>query len=106
MGFIKDILQKSRERKDKLRSYQDEDRVVETIRQRKLSHDERVLIESLEEEKQKYIKEANYWEKKRRQYEERSKARSMMSFNPEFFQNDSILKEKNMFLRGGWDDFS
>lgn len=101
MGVIKDFIARARERKEKLANYQDDDRVVNTVQTRKKSHWERELIKDLEEEKQKNIKEAIMWENKRRELEDRLKARRMMKFNPEHFQNDEILRQKNIFLRGG-----
>lgn len=101
MGLFKDIIAREKERKDKLGEYQDEDRVVNEVQQRKKSHWEREVIKDMEEERQKLLKEAVMWENKRRQTDEKLKSRRMMKFNPEHFQNDEILKQKNIFLNGG-----
>ena len=95
------MIARARERKDKLGAYQDEDRVINEVQQRKKSHWEREAIKDMEEEKQKLLKEAVMWENKRRQAEEKLRTRKMMKFNPENFQNDEILRQKNLFLRGG-----
>lgn len=105
MSIFNKFFNRSREKKDKLRNYQDEDQIVETVKQRKLSHNERALLKSLQEEKEKYIKEALYWDTKKRQIDDKLHARDSMKFNSEMFQNESILKEKRNFLRGGWNDF-
>ena len=101
MGLIKDFMQRARERKEKLANYQDDDRINTTVHERKKSHWERELNKDLEEEKQKYIKEAVFLEGKRRQLQDKINARNMMKFNPSHFQNDEILRQKNIFLRGG-----
>lgn len=101
MGIIKDLIAKARERKERLAEYQDEDRTVNTVQERKKSHWERELIKNLEDEKQQLLKEAMHLENRRRSAEDRLKARKMMKFNPEHFQNDEILRQKNVFLRGG-----
>ena len=101
MGILKDIIARAKERKNRLGQYQDEDRIVNEVNERKKSHWEREAIKDMEEERQKLLKEAVMWENKRRECEEKLKARKMMKFNPEFFQNDEILKQKNMFLHGG-----
>ena len=97
MGFIKDIIARARERKDKLSNYQDDDKVVSTVENRKKSHWERELLHDLEEEKQKNIKEAVMWENKRRQYEDKLKSRKMMKFNSDLWQGN----EKDKYLLGG-----
>jgi hypothetical protein len=102
MGILKDFANKNSERKRKFQSAQDDDRIYGTIDERKKSHGERELIKVLEQERQEHIKEALVWEEKRRQAEERLRAREMMSFHPEFFNNQSILKENQNFLRGGF----
>lgn len=101
MGFIKDIVARARERKERLGQYQDEDRISNTVQERKKSHWEREIIKDLEEEKQQLLKEAMKYENKKRMAEDKLKARRMMKFNPENFQNDEILRQKNIFLRGG-----
>ena|SRR3990172_5724687 len=101
MGFIKEFFSKGSQRKDLLRQAEDQDRVTDSINERKKSHGERELIKVLEEEKQKNIKDALYWEGKKRQLQDKQKGREMMKFDNSLFNNDSILKQKQDFLRGG-----
>ena len=101
MGFIKDFLERRKERDLRMRTAEDDDRIFSTIHERKQSHWEREMIKGLEKEKQQCIKEALHWENKKRMADEKLKARNMMKFNPEMFNNESILKEKKIFLRGG-----
>lgn len=96
MGFIKEMIARARERKAKLANYQDDDRVINTVNERKKSHWERELIKDLEEEKQKYVKQAVMWENKKRELEDKLKSRRMMKFNPGMWQNN----QKDDFLRG------
>ena len=101
MSFIKDMMERARERKRKQSDYEDDDRIVSSIRQKKLSHNERELAKDLEEEKQKYIKEALHWENKKRQIEDKRKATTMLKYDKSMFDNPNILMEKRNFLRGG-----
>lgn len=97
MGFIKDMLAKARERKEKQSEYQDNDKMVNTVENRKKSHWEREMLKDLEDEKQKYIKGAVMLENKRRELEDKLKARRMMKFNPEIWSGN----QHDDFLRGG-----
>lgn len=101
MGIIGDFMARNSARKQKMKEYEDNDRVVNAVETKKKSHAERELIKSLQEDKEKLMKEALYWENRKRQLEDKKKAYDMMHFNPEFFRHPSILKEKNLFLRGG-----
>ena len=98
MGFIKNFFARRKEREDKLKEYDDNDKIIRIIDERKKSHNERELIKILNKEREEAIKEALIWEDKRRQADEKLKARNMMKFNPEFFNGDSILKQKKIFL--------
>lgn len=101
MGLIGNFINRSRERKRKIEEYEENDRISSGIDERKESHNERELKKVLEKERQEAIKEALIWEEKCRQLRERKHSRDAMKFNPGMFNNDSILKEKNLFLRGG-----
>ena len=101
MGLIRDILQRAKERKEKLRVAEEDDRVYSNLETKKKSHYERELIKRLEEERQEHIKQALFWDNKKEQALQKKKARDMMKFNPEFFNQDVVLKQKNLFLRGG-----
>lgn len=84
-----------------MREFEENDRILNNVEQRKLSHYERELIKSMEAEKQKLLKETLHWENKKRMAEDKLNARNMMKFNPEFFTEDVVLKSKNIFLNGG-----
>lgn len=101
MSLLKDFILRSKARKSRMSDYEDGERIAHTIDERKKSHNERVLAELLEEERQLNIKEALDWEKKKRAMQDKLKARQMMKFNPEFFNKDVVLNQKNIFLRGG-----
>lgn len=101
MGFVKNILDRAKERKEKLREAEDNDRVFNSLEQKKLPHNERELMKVLEEERQELIKQALYWENKKRQMLDRKKSGDAMKFNPEIFHNDVITNQKNIFLNGG-----
>ena len=90
MGF-RDFLAKVRERKQRLKDYEENDRIVNGVEIKKLSHNERELSKILEKERQQSIREALFWEEKRRQCDERIKARQMMTGNIFKKHNDDFL---------------
>jgi len=101
MGIIKDFLARKREKEERFKQFQEQDNIVNSVEERKTSHAERELKKILEKEKQDTIKLALYWESKKQQQEDLLRSRNAMKFNPEFFNNTSILKQKNNFLNGG-----
>jgi len=103
MGLLKEFLDRRNANKRRFQEYEDNDRVVNVVEERKKSHNERELIQILENERQQNIKDALRWEDKKRIAQEKLKSRGMMKFNPEFFNNDesNILRQKNLFLNGG-----
>lgn len=101
MGFLKEFIDRKRDRDRRMKDYEDNDRIEDTINDRKMSHNERELIKIMNHERELAIREALYWEEIRRQNEEKLKARNMMKFNQSMFNNENILREKNIFLRGG-----
>lgn len=101
MSFLSDFFKKRKQDDVRFNEYQKEDRFMEMVQERKKSHAEREMLKIMEEERQKCIRESLNWENRKRQAEDKLKARKMMSFNPEMFQHESILKEKKDFLRGG-----
>jgi len=88
MGIIKDFIQRARERRLKESEFKDNDRIINSIEEKKKSHNERVLAELLEEERQEYIKEALKWEERKRKLLEKKKANDMMHFNRDLFSGD------------------
>jgi hypothetical protein len=101
MSIIKEIIQRRKEKDRKVKEIEENDRIIRNLEEKKMSHYERELMRSLEEERQELIKEALKWDIRKRQAEDKIKAKQMMKFNSEMFNNDSILREKNVFLRGG-----
>jgi hypothetical protein len=104
MNFIQNFLARRKEKENKLKDWQENDDVYRVGTERKQSHNERELKKILEQERQEAIKEALHWEEKCRQLRERKKSRDMMKFNPQMWNDNSILKQNNQFLRGGWND--
>jgi hypothetical protein len=101
MGKLSDFMERINRRKKAQKEYEDNQRVVNNAEQKKLSHTERELMKVLKEEKEQLMKETLYWENEKRKAKEKLKAREFMQFSPGLFQNDSMLKQKNDFLRGG-----
>lgn len=83
MGIIQEFRARKKEKEMKQRALEDEDRIINDIRRRKLSHNEREMIAVLKAEKEKYLKEALRLEEIRRKHDELFRERKMMmgSFN-------------------------
>ena len=100
MGILNNFLSRRKETENRFSDASLNDRIMSEVDNRKRSHSERELIQVLEKEHQVALKDALYWEEKRRQAYELLKARQSMKFNPEFFNGPSILKDNHNFLRG------
>jgi hydroxylamine reductase (hybrid-cluster protein) len=92
MSFLDKLTGRNKIRKEKFEEYQDSDRAMQTVENRKMSHDERELIKTLEQEKQYWIKEANRFEAKKRQLEDKKRGRDLMTFKPMSQEKDDLLK--------------
>jgi len=101
MGFISNFLARRKNNENRQKEYEDNDKIVGNVEEKKKSHAERELIKVLETERQTAMKEALIEEEKCRQLRERLKARQMMKFNPEFWNDNSIMHQKSIFLNGG-----
>lgn len=100
MGFIQELIKRKNARKEKMKEAEENEFVFRNLEQRKLSHDERNMVKILEEERKEYIKEALRCDARKRTALDKLKSRDMMKFNPEFFSEDVVLNQKNIFLRG------
>ena len=83
MGLIGNIIQRRRERESKQKEFEENDRIVNNIERKKLSHNEREIIGIMKKEKEKHFQEALRWEEKRRRGEE-------------------MFNERQMFMHGGF----
>lgn len=79
MGFLKNFLERKREREARVRRAEDDDRVLNNIERKKLSHNEREVIGFLRREKEEHLKDALRFEEQRRRTEELCKEREMFN---------------------------
>lgn len=103
MSAIKKIIENSIAKTTMRKQYENEDKVVTGIQQRKLSHNERVYNQLMEEYRQEKIKEGIKMMEEKRKADERNKEKNFMKFNPELFREspeNSILKQPNIFCGG------
>ena len=98
MGIIQNILRKSQEKKERMREIENNDRMLNNLETKKLSHDERIIIKGLEEERAEVLKEALKWDERKRKALDKLRSREMMQFNSNMFQD-----EKNNLLKWGFD---
>lgn len=97
MGKFSDLVKHLVKKKRKIKELQEDDRIQETLKERKLSYNERELMKLLENKRQKEIKDHLKLLDMERKWEEKQNSRNMLKFNPLLFQNQNILKEKSIF---------
>ena len=104
MGIIQNWIARKKERERLQESYEDDDRIRSKIGERKQSHNERVLKQLIEEDRQEAIKEALHWTDKVNKLKEKEKARNFMKFNQSWFDDRSnVIKQPFLFGgRGTW----
>lgn len=94
--MIKQILEKLRRRKEMKEEYENEDRIVEGIQQRKKSNNERELEKYLHEEREKMIlNKLKHYRKKRN--DEYWHGASLLKNNQGLIKSPPLFKNKNMF---------
>lgn len=101
MGVIDKFINNFKSRNAKFKEYQEDERIQRQLSERKLSHNERILNKLLEEERQKQIRNQLDFMVKKRKMEDLNKQRNFMKFNQEWFNNNSILNQKNVFKSSG-----
>ena len=98
MGIFNNIFGRNNERDEKIKLLEEDRRINKILDERELSHDERLLKKSMEEDRQNSIRKALELDTKRRVIEDKIRSRESMRFNSELFNNKSILKDDNNFL--------
>ena len=101
MGVIDKFINNFQSRNQKFKEYQEDDRIQSQLHERKLSHNERVLNKLLEEQRQKDIANQLRFMEKQRKVDELQKSRDFMKFNPNLWNDSSILKQKSILKSGG-----
>lgn len=99
MGIVDKIINNFRAKNERWKEFEEEDRVQNQLQERKLSHNERVLNKLMEEERQKRIKNQLKFMEGRRQMQEEQKARQFMKFDSQIWNDNSVLKQKNIFKK-------
>lgn len=93
MGFIKNIIENSKNRNFKLKEAEENERIMRKVRERSMGHNERELNKMLEEERQKEIAHGLRFMNFKRKFEDKQKARRMMTFNADLWSpNNNLLR--------------
>jgi len=92
MGILKNILEKMKARKEMAKQYQNEQRIQEVYQERKLSANERELMNLMEKDRQEVIKR----ELERRRKEMQHRWMSGKDGNPAYLPN-VVHDDKNLF---------
>ena len=95
---IRNFIERYKERKQNIKNFEDNEKMVHSFEQRKLSHNERVLNTLLEKNRQENIKKQLEYELKRRRNEDHQSARNMFGSNRNLWKDNSLMKTKNLFI--------
>lgn len=92
MGFLKGIIENSKNRNRRLKEAQEEERIQRKVHERNLGHNEREFNKMLEQERQKEIAYGLKFMNFKRRWEDNQKSRQMMQFNANLWSdNNNIL---------------
>lgn len=101
--MLKEFFQSIKNRNSKFKEMQEDDKLVNTLGERKKSNNERVLGKLLEKQREESIKEALDATTHLEKVKEKQRQTNFMNFNNELFNgNNNILKQDNLFSGGGW----
>jgi hypothetical protein len=97
MGIVDNFINNFKSRNEKWKEFQENDKLNNQLEERKLSHNERILRKLVEEQRQEEIKRQLKFLSWKQQRDEQRKAREFMKFNPKLWNDNSVLRQKNIF---------
>lgn len=95
---LKGFIQRYKDRKQAVKDYEDNDRMVNNFNQKKLSHNERVLNKLMEQNRQKQISRQLEFELSRRKNEDKQQAKKLFGSHNKLWKDNSLMKTKNVFM--------
>ena len=95
---IRSFIERYKERKQKVKDFESNEKMVDGFQQRKLSHNERVLNKLMEQNRQEQIKKQLEFEIVRRRNQDKQQARNMLGSNRKLWTDNSLMKTKNLFI--------
>lgn len=95
---IGNFIERYKSRKQAAKDYERNENMVDSFNQKKLPHNERVLNKLLEQNRQEQIKKRLDFELTRRRNQDKQKARNMLGSNRKLWQDNSLMKTKNLFV--------
>ena len=99
MGYIRDLINKFKEKGDRQKAYEEEIRIQERALEKKKSANERELERYQKEEREEQIKGALEYYRKRREHEINFNHNPLDTPNITNHTEWEILKERNIFSR-------
>jgi hypothetical protein len=100
MGFIKDVIGKFRQKKEKEQAYEEDIHIQERVMEKKKSANERELEGYMREAREKQIKYK--LDKLRKQKMDSMWKATLMKNSPKCYIDNSLNRDKKNFLRGGF----
>lgn len=94
---LKGFIDRWKSRKQSVKEFEDNEKMVHSFQQKKLSHNERVLNVLLEQNRQKQIKQQLEYEIIKRRNENHQSARNLLGADKKLWKDTSLMKTKNLF---------
>jgi hypothetical protein len=94
---LKGFVERWKSRKRSVKEFEDNEKMVHSFQQKKLSHNERVLNVLLEQNRQQQIKQQLEYEIVKRRNENHQSARNLMGSTNNLWKDNSLMKTKNLF---------
>jgi len=95
---IKNFIERYKSRKETVKNFEDNEKMVDKFNQRKLSHNERVLNVLQEQNRQEYIKKQLDFELTKRKNQDKQRAHNMLGSDNKLWKDNSLMKTKNVFI--------
>ena len=95
---LRNFIERYKSRKQNIKDFESNEKMVEGFHQRKLSHNERVLNKLMEQNRQEQIKKQLDFELIRRRNQDKQQARNMLGSNKKLWTDNSLMKTKNLFV--------
>lgn len=95
---LRNFIERYKERKQNIKNFESNEKMVDSFNQRKLSHNERVLNKLMEQNRQVEIKKQLDYELIRRRNQDKQSARNLLTSDRNLWSDNSLMKTKNIFI--------
>ena len=95
---IRNFIERWKQRKQVVKDFESNEKMVNNFNQKKLSHNERVLNKLMEQNRQVEIKKHLDFELIRRRNEDKQHAKNLLTSDRKLWTDNSLMKTKNLFV--------